>query len=621
MRKFFIIFFIFLSFLYAKDLTLNLDNQTAVYDNFEIEYIFDKTELLTINDLEKKEFENVSKNSFSLGYSKQNVWLKINLFNQSDDEDFILTLNETFYEKANLYYKKDGKLIEINNGLFLPLEKREVKYNKLSFKLNLEKNNKYEIFILLNGKYSYFGKVSILKEAYFKINSFLDMNNIYLLIFGTTSIILIFSLGLWISLKEKIYYYYSGYTFFNIIYLIKMSGLLSFVNLEEYIYVLQSSAAFLEGFLILFSLEYLNTKKYLSKYHKYLRLFSIPYFLIGFILIFDYQPWNQILNIMSLLIIVVFLPLSIYLYFKGHKKSVYYTLALLLYFCLAMLFLLMIQGKLGYTNLTRYGLVFATTLENIIFSIMIISRYNDMKNKEIQSQEELINIKINQENILKNEVIKRTDELTLANNKLSNLLNERELLLKEILHRVKNNFHMIIGILHFESQKHKNTDIFSELMNRIKSMSKIHEYLLYTSKDLKKIKVKDYLNDIIQNISYSYTNSKINISSIIEDLHLELDEIISLSIIINEIINNSIKHHKNSEDIVISLSLKKQNNKYILEIKDNGAGFNLQEVEEGLGLKLVKDFASKLANCKYENYFNEGNIFMLSFEIRGNYEI
>lgn len=54
MRKFFIIFFIFLSFLYAKDLTLNLDNQTAVYDNFKIEYFFDKTELLTINDLEKK---------------------------------------------------------------------------------------------------------------------------------------------------------------------------------------------------------------------------------------------------------------------------------------------------------------------------------------------------------------------------------------------------------------------------------------------------------------------------------------------------------------------------------------------------------------------------------------
>lgn len=60
------------------------------------------------------------------------------------------------------------------------------------------------------------------------------------------------------------------------------------------------------------------------------------------------------------------------------------------------------------------------------------------------------------------------------------MLKERELLLKEILHRVKNNFHMILGILWFESEKHKDKDIFSELMNRIKSMSRIHEYLLYS---------------------------------------------------------------------------------------------------------------------------------------------
>jgi two-component sensor histidine kinase len=620
MIKYFFIFCLFFSSLFSENLTLTFNDTTDIYNDFKIEYLKDNSNLSNIKDIEKKEFKKITNNGFTLGYSNQKIWIKINILNKSKEENFILTLNETFYEKANLYYKKDNRWIKKENGLFIPIKQREIKYNKLSFKLNLPRNYQNNIYLELKGKYAYFGEVSFYKENYFRLKNFLDMNNLYIFIFGTTFIILIFSIGLSATLKEKIYYYYLGYTLFNLIYLIKISGLLCFIDLQKYIYILHSSVAFLDAFLILFSLEYLNTKKYLKRYDKLLRYSVIPFFLIGFILFFDYQPWNQILNALSLFITIIFLPLSIYIFFKGYKRSVYYTFALLIYFFLAMIFMLMLSGLIEYNNLTRYGLVYGTALENIIFSIMIISRYNEIKNEQIQYQKELLSIKNEHAKLLKKEVKKRTNELTIANNKLSRILKERELLLKEILHRVKNNFHMILGILWFESKKYKEKDIFSDLINRIKSMSKTHEYLLYTSENLKNIKVKEYFKDIIESISSTYTNKKITINFSIGNIELKFDDAISLSIIINEIVNNSIKHHPDSKNINIFVSLEEKKNKILLKIKDNGEGFNIKSSKEGLGLKLINDFSKKLLNSNFNFEFNKGTIFILTFEKKDSNE-
>ena len=512
MVRFFIIFYLFFTFLSATETKpLIIDNEQDVFDNFRISYFKDLTKLSDIKDIENKDFDKSSKNGFSLGYKDTYVWLKINILNKSDEKGFILTLNESFYEIANLFYYENGNWVKKSNSLFTPINKREIEYNKLTFKFNAPKDKNSVIYIQLHGKYSYFGKISIYKEKAFLLKNFFDMNSFYIFIFGTTFIILIFSIGLSVSLKEKIYYYYTGYTFFNLIYLIKMSGMLVYIGLQEYIYMLHLSGGYLEGFLILFSLEYLNTKKYLNKLtNKILKLSSIPYFLVGTIFLFDYRPWNEILNNMSLLLTIFFLSLSIYIYFKGHKKSKYYTFSLFIYFLLGIIFILMLTGILEYTNFTRHAFAIGTSIENIIFAILIISRYNEIKNRELKYQEELIYIKNGQEKFLRYEVEKRTNELTISNNKLSNMLKERELLLKEILHRVKNNFHMILGILWFESEKHKDKDIFSELMNRIKSMSRIHEYLLYSSKNIKNIKAKEYLKDLIESISSAYTNKKIN---------------------------------------------------------------------------------------------------------------
>ncbi len=361
-----------------------------------------------------------------------------------------------------------------------------------------------------------------------------------------------------------------------------------FINLQKYIYDFQLSAAFMIGFLILFSKEYLQTKKYLKRLDKALTILSIPFFIFGFLVVYSYQPWNKFINNSSGLICILLIIASIIIYFKGHHQTKFYILAMVSYFASVVVFTFMVNGALDYSFLTRYGYMFGVVTEMIIFSYLLANRYHLMK-QEAQSY-------------LEEEVKTRTNELNI-------LLNERELLLREIYHRVKNNFHMIIGMLHLENEKDEID--FIGLINRVKSMSLIHEYL-YSNKDLSNIEIDNYLERLINNLKISYPKIEIKFKS--ENIPLNFDNALSLGIIINEILTNSIKHN-DKNDLLLEIELKKESEKGVYVcIKDNGKGF--EDVKsKGLGLKLVNQFCKKLQNGKSGFSFENGAKFELWFEI------
>jgi two-component sensor histidine kinase len=340
----------------------------------------------------------------------------------------------------------------------------------------------------------------------------------------------------------------------------------------------------------LFSRDYLETKKHLSRLDKVLKISSILFFILGILLLYSYTPWNKVINNFVGIICILLIVISTIIYFKGHSKTKYYIFAMLLYFSFVILFTFMVNGTLEYSNLTRYGFLVASAIEVVIFSLILANRYNEIK-ENIQT-------------ILEIEVENRT-------NKLTQLLRERELLLKEVYHRVKNNFHVVIGMLWFESKKeNSDTQNYKELINRIKSMSMIHEHL-YNSKDLTNIDTKEYLSKIIYNISSSY--HKYIISSKIEETLIEFDHAVSLGIVINEILTNSIKHNKNIPNFSIDINLIQKENIVFLTIKDNGIGFNNNKQTKGLGLKLVEQFCQKLPDSRHSLSSENGTKFELQF--------
>lgn len=615
MIKYIILFLFSSTFLLASKSSLILEN-SSIYSNFNIDYFIDSTNSSNIEHIsEKKELFKKTTSNFAFGYIKDTLWLKIELKNISNHENFILSINEHFYEKANLYYF-DNSWQKIENGFFLSLEKRGVQTPKLSYHVDIPKNDSKTIYIELQGKYSYFGNILIYEKEYFINHQFLSIHTFFIFSFGILAIIAIFYIFLWLNLKEKIYLYYIGYILCAAIYLLNISGLLAYIDLQYYVYKFHSFSGFTVIFLSLFSMIYFNTKKHLKLANLILTILNYLILLFAIMLFFSYTPWNKLINHVISLSSIVLIVTATIMYFKGKHHLKYYLFAILLYFISVLLFTLMLGGVLEYNFFTRYSYLFAFCIEIAIFTLILANRYNEIKNKQIKTQNQLIDLQNNQNELLEKEVIKQTENLQITNEKLSILVKERELLIKEVFHRVKNNFHIINAFLWFESKKEENKSNFSELINRIKSMSLIHEHLC-NSKNLADIDIKEYLDELIKTIVQTYNTDNIITDVEVDSFHIDFEYIMLLGMIINEIISNSIKHHPKNTDILLNISCLKKEERIFLTIKDNGIGFSKHD-SSGLGIELIKDFTNKLPESKYSFTKNEGTIFKLIFKDTNN---
>ena len=589
-----------------------LHDSGNLYDEFQVSYYRDATNAATIEEMINTSFKEESSNKFSFGYIKDTLWFKIKLKNESSKDDFILSLNEHFYETANLYYY-DTSWKKLQNEVFTPLTQRSVQTSKLSFEFKIPQDTSQTLYIELNGKFPYFGDLVVYKKEYFFSHQIISMESFFIFVFGVLLIIILFNLFLWLKLGDKIYIYYVGYTFFALLYLINISGLLAYLDLQYYMYKLHFTVGFAIVFLNLFSIEYFNAKRHL-KYATYLLKFlAFCVLLFGIISVFIYTPWNKLITYTVSLSIVSLIVTALIIYKRGQHYLKYYIFAILLYFISIITFTLLLSGALNYSFFARYFFLFALVVEIVVFSLMLADRYNDIKNKQIQTQKQLISLQNNQNKILEEEVTKQTQSLQDANGKLSSLVQERELLVKEVFHRVKNNFHMISAFLWFESKKEVNPNRFSELINRIKSMSLIHEYVC-NSKNLLHINAEEYLVELINTIMRTYHNMHVTVNTKIEAMHIDFDHIMSMGIILNEIISNSVKHHPATSSITLEITCLKKSDNIVLRIKDNGRGFDAKSQQTGFGLELIKDFSKKLPQGQFNFYQDAGTVFELSFK-------
>jgi two-component sensor histidine kinase len=202
-------------------------------------------------------------------------------------------------------------------------------------------------------------------------------------------------------------------------------------------------------------------------------------------------------------------------------------------------------------------------------------------------------------------------------------LEEKELLLSEIHHRVKNNMQIIISLLQLQSQQVQDKSyisILKESENRIRALALIHEKL-YRSKDLSHINCQEYILDFVQLLLELFgVNDKIELKiDINQAIQLNLDQAIPLGLIINELITNILKHAfpsmKAGAKIEVTL-VDLGDDSLELVIADNGiglpAGFDWQKTDT-LGLKLVKMLAKQLGDdilCRSDS----GVIFEITFK-------
>ena len=205
---------------------------------------------------------------------------------------------------------------------------------------------------------------------------------------------------------------------------------------------------------------------------------------------------------------------------------------------------------------------------------------------------------------------------------LEESLEEKETLLSEIHHRVKNNLAVISGMLHIQSFNESDKDIQEKLLNstlRVKSMANIHEQL-YQSKNFSKMEfdegVKKLVDTILSTINHS---KKVDVHYDLDKIHLNINQAVPCSLIVNEVVTNCLKHAFNDQGTgEIEISLKKSGDKVNFIISDNGVGFSdpVDKANSGsIGLELIQTLTKQLEGEYFYKPLPEGGgtIFELSF--------
>lgn len=197
------------------------------------------------------------------------------------------------------------------------------------------------------------------------------------------------------------------------------------------------------------------------------------------------------------------------------------------------------------------------------------------------------------------EKIKATEKFNVI---LQNQLKEKEVLLKEVYHRVKNNMQVISSILNLQStyiEDENLTAIIRDSQNRINSMALIHEKL-YNTKDFSNINFANYITDLCSSLvnSYNSKSSKIDLVFNLEEVELSLNNAIPLGLILNELISNSLKYaFKEKEEGEIKIKLTRKEEEISLEFSDNGKGLpenvNFRDTKT-LGLQLVNTLVEQI---------------------------
>jgi PAS domain S-box-containing protein len=224
----------------------------------------------------------------------------------------------------------------------------------------------------------------------------------------------------------------------------------------------------------------------------------------------------------------------------------------------------------------------------------------DTKEKYLLHRGELI-----YENDTPIKILVTTQDITdrkLKEIRITNSLKEKEILLSEIHHRVKNNLAIISGLLEMNLYQVENDETIDFVRNsqmRIQSMAKVHEKL-YQSESFTHISYKEYIQELIQSIQSAMASEdfKPEIITDIEDVYLNINYAIPCGLILNELITNSWKHaFPGKKSGVIKVTISEENDHIKLSVVDNGVGLpeNLNEAEhQTLGLNLIRILSQQI---------------------------
>lgn len=211
-------------------------------------------------------------------------------------------------------------------------------------------------------------------------------------------------------------------------------------------------------------------------------------------------------------------------------------------------------------------------------------------------------------------IVRDVTELVDQEIRLEESLKEKETLLGEIHHRVKNNLAIVSGILEIQQFTSPDSSTLADAVNRIRSIAMVHEQL-YNSESFSRVDIFDYYQELVTSVlkSSGYWNDKVQTNIDITARYISINQAVPLGLLINELLTNSIKHAFTGEDDRLWVRIYSlDDGSFEFEYRDNGPGFDQETINRNgsMGWELINSLLDQL-HAEYE--INTDNQFCLTF--------
>jgi len=397
--------------------------------------------------------------------------------------------------------------------------------------------------------------------------------------FGFLLSIILYNLFILISLKEKAYLYYVAFQISIFLLFLSYSGMGSYlfwegnITLNELLYRKGEILALF--FALSFAKVFLNTREHFVRLH---RIITVTLGMLLFLLV---TPWSwhgwlfRPVLIGTVLLGFVMIARAIQ---KRVPDAGLFFAATFFMLLGTLLAFLKIFGILDLGFVSSWAVYLGSMLEALLFSMALANRINLLKRRE----QELIR---HQKEMLEREVARQTVSLR-------KMVSEKEVLLKEINHRIKNNLQMISSFVSFAALHSSERARFQNLKQRIQAIALLYN-TLYRPEGEAQVDLPTYIGHLTDEIFAAYT-PEVTLSKEIDAITLSLDKAIPLGLLVNEILTNMITHaFEAQENARIRLHIREESQGCLLRLEDNGKGFDPEAEHTGLGLKLIRRLSRK----------------------------
>lgn len=526
-----------------------------------VHYYQDKDSKLTLKTVHEKKihWQRTTKESLDFGYSFQDtIWLYFQLYNNSNKPIIRVLEFDNVHIGEIVLYDLDLNQSHISGYNHQPKNHTTLTY-PFYVMLNAYQTKEYIVRVRstvtpLNIELQVWKPQTYIKEQ-------IVHQVVLALFFGGVFALLLYNLSLFFFVKDRTYLYYCAYLAGMILHTLYFTGFLNLYVIPGFYlkdrYIADTFIYLLIIFIAPFVRNYLHLQDLAPKIDKI--LYYLPH---AITVVFVLKLAGLISTQVSILLYLLSAPLMLFI--GGYSlyigvREAYYFLAGWSFMIIGMLLMaLYTTGVFSLFGEFPYVLEVGYFLEAILFSIGLAARINTLKKQKIE-------------------------------------LEAKQILFKELHHRVKNNLQMVISLLRLQSDRvddKKLQDILLSAQNRINAISNLHK-LLYQDGSISYVDTKRYFEQIIQEIKGNIPDANTIQIALLVTTELSINQAVYCGLILNELITNALKYAFTTLDGHIKIALYEEDGSIVLEVVDNGVGFQEGGNTETLGLLLVKTLSKR----------------------------